>query len=375
MLKLKWDYVKKKIKLATHATKKLIEAGFKGSDEFPKLFAEYKWSGTLDYNMALIILAFINYCRIKKIKILSEISILDGLVDGDGSRICDLLERNKFAIEKVLESVLPKTETHEYKVKRDKVIKSFIKQADKITKWRNKTNSENIEDFCHIYKCGVSRNDYDDQLGPHDKYLGLLDDNIIKSKNINKIKNFFNEKDTYKLDDPMSSLIIPDIINRGCSKEFMVAYLNFLLEKNVLIGYFGNTLMLTKYLGCAVEKNRTDIAKVFLDKMMANGVGVLPEHIELALKHNNLELVKRMIDLIIQKKDTALLEKKLSDLFKYPKLEKYILGKYSKTKIGKTSARNAIQMYLKGSDKPNLTNEVLGNANLGEFFDGKSDKK
>ena len=54
--------IKPALKLAKSSTKKLVIAGVNGDEDFPKLLAEYTWTGTRDYNMALIIVAFYAYC-------------------------------------------------------------------------------------------------------------------------------------------------------------------------------------------------------------------------------------------------------------------------------------------------------------------------
>lgn len=59
---IKLQDLKKVLTLATSSTKKLVEAGVQGKEDFPKLLAKYKWSGTRDFNLALIIIALYAYC-------------------------------------------------------------------------------------------------------------------------------------------------------------------------------------------------------------------------------------------------------------------------------------------------------------------------
>lgn len=67
--KLTLDDVKSALGLATPSTRKLVTEGIKGSDEFPELLAKYKWFGTRDYNVALIVIALFSYCAKKNVQV------------------------------------------------------------------------------------------------------------------------------------------------------------------------------------------------------------------------------------------------------------------------------------------------------------------
>ncbi len=82
---IKLQDLKKVLTLATSSTKKLVEAGVQGQDTFPKLLAKYKWSGTRDFNLALIIIALYTYCLKQggKLKNMAQHAIKKSQVDNE----------------------------------------------------------------------------------------------------------------------------------------------------------------------------------------------------------------------------------------------------------------------------------------------------
>lgn len=62
---IKLQDFKKVLTLATSSTKKLVKTSVQGKENFPELLVKYKWSGTRDFNMALIIIALYAYCLTK----------------------------------------------------------------------------------------------------------------------------------------------------------------------------------------------------------------------------------------------------------------------------------------------------------------------
>ena len=144
--------IKSALKLATSATKELVIAGVNGGEDFPGLLADYTWTGTRDYNMALIIVAFYAYCTKSEnpdLKKFGFSALRDGslsnkmfeaLREGNGKKVKDCMKMPfMIALDTVLQTALPNGED-----KRAKIIKSFINQAGKITPW--KINGKDISD-------------------------------------------------------------------------------------------------------------------------------------------------------------------------------------------------------------------------------------
>lgn len=127
------------LKLATSATKELVKKGIEGNDnpEFPKLFAKYKWFGTRDYNMALIIIALYTYCMTSKDSELKYYSahtemdrLIEGLKKGDGKAIYGAANYNS----SIINEILKKAEITD-KNKISKISNQFEKQVQKIKSW------------------------------------------------------------------------------------------------------------------------------------------------------------------------------------------------------------------------------------------------
>ncbi len=147
-------------KLATSKTKELVIAGINGDDDFPELLSEYKWSGTLDYNMALIIVAFCTYCLKSENNVLKTFvltvarqgSFLDKLFEelkkGNGNQVKYYFMEAYFdqAMDIVLKCYLPNDEN---KVKRTIIINNFKNRVAKITPWRKNKEAvvKLIDDF------------------------------------------------------------------------------------------------------------------------------------------------------------------------------------------------------------------------------------
>ncbi|MBQ6142969.1 MAG: hypothetical protein IJI84_00515 [Clostridia bacterium] len=361
---LKESDVKPLLKLAMPSTKKLILAGVNGSDEFPKLFADYKWSGTRSYNMALIILAFVNYCRINKIKILNEYDLIKGVADRVGFVIERYLKKNELALEKVLEPVLPKTDKHENKAKRDKVIKSFIKQAGKVKDWitAESTNKKDLRDLFIILN-------YGDLKGADEKSLK----DVVKSGDVKELKEYL-EQTSVEMSDIHSA--IEYAIGNKCSIKIITLLANYYRSPR----FFNGVGMSFGYLAeHAVEHNRNDVAKLFLNY---NGGDALLEDyyfaISAAIKNNDLGIIKYILDKTPEREgifcDRNNLKKLISWLGKKGALDLLeLIAKKVDPKL--KLAKDAIWNYLKSSDKLDLRDKILEYANLGEFFDGKSDKK
>jgi len=156
--KLNYNDIKPALKLAASATKELVIAGINGDDDFPKLLAKYKWSGTRDYNMALIIIAFYAYCiRLDADKEIKDFgrtilrngsmssNMLESLREGNGDKIKYYMGQY---FRETMERILKRyndlaDDRNEKKEKRKKIIDNFIKQAGKIKRW--KINKHAIE--------------------------------------------------------------------------------------------------------------------------------------------------------------------------------------------------------------------------------------
>lgn len=134
-----------KLRLATSKTKEVVTAGVNGYDEFPQLFCKYKWSNTRDYNMAVIIVAIIQYCLIQNISVSSNVSnidtIFEKLREGDGENLKDVME---VPFTNLLDKkILNKAE--EDTAKRKKIIDAFLKRVGKISKWS--VNKKDVEEL------------------------------------------------------------------------------------------------------------------------------------------------------------------------------------------------------------------------------------
>ncbi len=132
--------IKPAFKFATGATKKLVTAGVTAADNFPELLSKYKWSGTRDYNMAMIIIALFAYCAQQDDETLKQFgmsaktdkqknAILERLEEGKGKEIVTALEGH--GIGKVMDIILKNIE--EDSTKREKITKAFTKQFKTIT--------------------------------------------------------------------------------------------------------------------------------------------------------------------------------------------------------------------------------------------------
>ncbi len=156
--KLNYNDIKPALKLATSKTKELVIAGINGDGDFPELLAEYKWSGTRDYNMALIIIAFYAYCiRLDADKEIKDFgrtilrngsmssNMLESLREGNGDKIKYYMGQYfRETMERVLKRYNELNgDSDEKKEQRKKIIDNFIKQAGKIKRW--KINKHAIE--------------------------------------------------------------------------------------------------------------------------------------------------------------------------------------------------------------------------------------
>ena len=136
---LKETDTKKALKqtMITSQTKNLVKAGVAGNANFPELLFKYKWTGTRDYSMALIIIAFCNY-YVKEnptdstaknlfIKLLKELKV------GNRSNIKTYVQDNDFT--KIFKTVLKKHDTKLTDEKITDTYNQFEKQAEKIKPW------------------------------------------------------------------------------------------------------------------------------------------------------------------------------------------------------------------------------------------------
>jgi len=148
--------IKPALKFATGSTKKLVTAGVNaedknGEDKFPELLSKYKWSGTRDYNMAMIIIAFYAYCAqqedadLKKFGMSarydqSNKSVFEFLEDGKGVDIVLALQKKGFnnVMDKVLQKIdaLKDLENNSKTKERANITANFLKQVKKITPWK-----------------------------------------------------------------------------------------------------------------------------------------------------------------------------------------------------------------------------------------------
>ncbi len=118
------------LKLATSTTKELVSAGVSGADKFPELFRKYTWRNTRDYNMALIIVAVIQYCLKKNISLgsINSESIFEMLKKGNGNGLKKEMSKKTF-MDLLQEMMGGTTENNE------PIINAFLKRVGKITKW------------------------------------------------------------------------------------------------------------------------------------------------------------------------------------------------------------------------------------------------
>ena len=149
--------------MVTSQTKNLVKAGVvEGPDNeiFPKRLSEYKWSGTRDYSMALIIIAFYAYCiKSKQVPINTTMTLdgfgngvtqpstisyklLESLKKGKGQNIKIHMKKADFnnAFETVLQiysglkNVGDDNDQKKHE-KREEIYKQFINRAGKIKPW------------------------------------------------------------------------------------------------------------------------------------------------------------------------------------------------------------------------------------------------
>ena len=146
MAKLKEQDIKEALKLTPNpATKKLVLAGVKGSDDFPSLLKDFKWSVAKPYDMALIIIAYYAYCvksedpNLKKFgesarkKSHNSFKLLSYIIEGDGAHVRAFMQPYfQIPMNKILGTVIPGDENM---LERSKIIANFVKQAKKITSW------------------------------------------------------------------------------------------------------------------------------------------------------------------------------------------------------------------------------------------------
>lgn len=106
----------KALALATSSTKNLVKSGLNGDKtKFPELLAKYKWPGTRDFNLALIIIALYVYClkssnkELQKIgmkaRMTSKNSPFEALERGDGVTVAKNLTKH-FGDKKIQKLIL-----------------------------------------------------------------------------------------------------------------------------------------------------------------------------------------------------------------------------------------------------------------------------
>ncbi len=106
----------KALALATSSTKNLVKSGLNGDKtKFPELLAKYKWPGTRDFNLALIIIALYVYClkssnkELQKIgmkaRMTSKNSPFEALEGGDGVTVAKNLTKH-FGDKKIQKLIL-----------------------------------------------------------------------------------------------------------------------------------------------------------------------------------------------------------------------------------------------------------------------------
>lgn len=106
----------KALTLATSSTKNLVKSGLNGDKtKFPELLAKYKWPGTRDFNLALIIIALYVYClkssnkELKKIgmkaRMTNKNSPFEALEGGDGVTVAKNLTKH-FGDKKIQKLIL-----------------------------------------------------------------------------------------------------------------------------------------------------------------------------------------------------------------------------------------------------------------------------
>ena len=130
---LKATDIKPAMELATSSTKNLVIAGVNGDEDFPKLLAKYTWTGTFDYNMALIIVAFYAYCmkqgnsNLKKFGVSvrqkgsNSSKLFEYLGKGNGKKVKDCMGQYfKVSLDTVLKIALPDSDDENKKKNEDK---------------------------------------------------------------------------------------------------------------------------------------------------------------------------------------------------------------------------------------------------------------
>ena len=233
---IKLKDLKKVLTLATSSTKKLVEAGVQGQDTFPTLLAEYKWSGTRDFNLALIIIALYAYClkqdgdlktmaqwAINKSKSANEDSdsnAFNALKHGKGAKLVEYLKKDFIKdIQKLIFGVSNKDtfdddETIQVNGKdltqeefENMLNKTFedglFKQAKKIKPW--KTNEKDVDYCISKLKDDIWKTRIYDQ---GETYVKETQDKDAEIRNLKQD----NEKIKQKLE--FSSNIIKDYYNQ-----------------------------------------------------------------------------------------------------------------------------------------------------------------
>ncbi|MBQ6143573.1 MAG: hypothetical protein IJI84_03710 [Clostridia bacterium] len=214
--------IKPALKLATSSTKKLVIAGVNGDEDFPKLLAEYTWTGTRDYNMALIIVAFYAYCTKSEVPDLKKFGfsalrggsssnkMFEALREGNGKKVkYNMGSYFQAALDAVLKKALPDDEG-----KRAKIIKSFINQAGKITPWKiNKKDVANTLDelIGKIRKSKIYKSKYESNKSELPSEFKVFKIAVIGSDDPKLSKTTVKKLCSCGVGKPLRSYVVADV--------------------------------------------------------------------------------------------------------------------------------------------------------------------
>ena len=270
--RIKLSNLKKILTLATPSTKKLVEAGVQGDTEkFPELLTNYKWSGTRDFNLALIIIALYTYCLNSKNTALKKIgmkasqktdgdSTLKALRDGNGAALGKCLEKDfneeaqnnilnitsentwkiatPYQLQK-LDTTTNKDATNENLTK--KVFENgLFKRAKKITPW--KLNEKDVDYCIGLFNKKLLKNEKHHQWLETAEFYISINRNFLSHINqlytqINtqteELKKLKKELENSTLTISEQAKIIKEHEKRRAEcKNFLDEYINSLLQIN-----------------------------------------------------------------------------------------------------------------------------------------------
>ena len=232
---LKLEQFNRLLLFATPRTKRVVKNGVNGDKNFSKEFENYKWPGTRDFNLALIIIALYAYClkqdgdlktmaqrAIKKSKSAnekSESNAFNALKHGKGAKLVEYLKKDFTKdIQKLIFGVSNKDKFDDETIQvngkdltqeefENMLNKTFedglFKQAAKIKPWKH--NARDVADCVELLKGKITKENNADLEKELDKaYLGSIDDFFEKEELKEQLKSskdiassYYNQMDQH----------------------------------------------------------------------------------------------------------------------------------------------------------------------------------